>query len=54
MQIQLLKIFKIMKIGPRHNLLITYSDLSDQKIETTINEFVGKDFSSLKIKLLKN
>ena len=29
--------FKIMKIGPRHNLLSIYSDLSDQKIETTIN-----------------
>ena len=25
--------------------------MSDQKIETTINEFVGKDFSSLKKKL---
>ena len=34
-----------------YNLLSIYSDLSDQKIETTINEFVGKDFSSLKIKL---
>ena len=34
-----------------YNLLSIYSDLSDQKIETTINEFVGKDFSFLKIKL---
>ena len=34
-----------------YNLLSIYSDLSDQKIETTINEFVGKDFSSLKEKL---
>ena len=34
-----------------YNLLSIYSDLSDQKIETTINEFVGKDFSSLKKKL---
>ena len=34
-----------------YNLLSIYSDLSDQKIETTINEFVGKDFSSFKIKL---
>ena len=34
-----------------YNLLSVYSDLSDQKIETTINEFVGKDFSSLKEKL---
>ncbi len=34
-----------------YNLLSIYSDLSDQKIETTINEFVGKDFSSLKTKL---
>ena len=34
-----------------YNLLTIYSDLSDQKIETTINEFVGKDFSSFKIKL---
>tara|TARA_B100001564_G_scaffold68970_1_gene54545 strand:- start:2843 stop:3844 length:1002 start_codon:yes stop_codon:yes gene_type:complete len=33
------------------NLLSIYSDLSDQKIESTINQFVGKDFSSLKIKL---
>ena len=33
------------------NLLSIYSDLSDQKIEITINEFVGKDFSSLKAKL---
>ena len=33
------------------NLLSIYSDLSDQKIEITINEFVGKDFSSLKTKL---
>jgi|TARA_B100001093_G_scaffold496129_1_gene541392 tryptophanyl-tRNA synthetase len=33
------------------NLLSIYSDLSDQKIEITINEFVGKDFSSLKEKL---
>ena len=31
-----------------YNLLSIYSDLSDQKIETTINEFIGKDFSSLK------
>ena len=28
-----------------YNLLSIYSDLSDQKIETTINEFIGKDFS---------
>ena len=34
-----------------YNLLSIYSDLSDQKIETTINEFVGKDFSSLKVRL---
>ena len=34
-----------------YNLLSIYSDISDQKIETTINEFVGKDFSSLKEKL---
>ena len=34
-----------------YNLLSIYSDISDQKIETTINEFLGKDFSSLKIKL---
>ena len=34
-----------------YNLLSIYSDLSDQKVENTINEFVGKDFSSLKIKL---
>ena len=34
-----------------YNLLSIYSDLSDQKIETTINEFVGKDFSFFKIKL---
>ncbi len=34
-----------------YNLLNIYSDLSDQKIETTISEFVGKDFSSLKDKL---
>jgi len=34
-----------------YNLLSIYSDLSDQKIETTINEFVGKDFSFLKVKL---
>ena len=34
-----------------YNLLSIYSDLSDQKIEDTINEFVGKDFSFLKIKL---
>ena len=34
-----------------YNLLSIYSDLFDQKIETTINEFVGKDFSSLKLKL---
>ena len=34
-----------------YNLLSIYSDLSDQKIENTINEFVGKDFSFLKIKL---
>ena len=34
-----------------YNLLSIYSDLSDQKIETTINEFIGKDFSSLKTKL---
>ena len=34
-----------------YNLLSIYSDLSDQKIENTINEFVGKDFSSLKTKL---
>ncbi len=34
-----------------YNLLSIYSDLSDQKIETTIKEFVGKDFSSLKTKL---
>ena len=27
-----------------YNLLNIYSDLSDQKIETTINEFIGKDF----------
>ena len=37
-----------------YNLLSIYSDLSDQKIETTINEFVGKDFSSLKKNYLKN
>ena len=34
-----------------YNLLSIYSDLSDQKIEITINEFVGKDFSFLKEKL---
>ena len=34
-----------------YNLLSIYSNLSDQKIESTINEFVGKDFTSLKIKL---
>ena len=34
-----------------YNLLSIYSDLSDQKIEKTINEFVGKDFSSFKEKL---
>ena len=34
-----------------YNLLSIYSDLSDKKIETTSNEFVGKDFSSLKEKL---
>ena len=34
-----------------YNLLNIYSDLSDQKIETTINEFIGKDFSFLKTKL---
>ncbi len=34
-----------------YNLLSIYSDLSDQKIEITINEFIGKDFSSLKTKL---
>ena len=34
-----------------YNLLSIYSDLSNQKIETTINEFVGKDFSFLKEKL---
>ena len=28
-----------------------YSDLSNQKIEKTINDFVGKDFSFLKEKL---
>ena len=33
------------------NLLSIYSDLSDQRIENTINEFVGKDFSFFKIKL---
>ena len=36
-----------------YNLLSIYSDLSDQKIETTINEFIGKDFSSLKKNCLK-
>ena len=34
-----------------YNLLSIYSELSDQKIETTINDFVGKDFSFLKEKL---
>ncbi len=34
-----------------YNLLSIYSDLSDQKIEETINEFKGKDFSSLKERL---
>ena len=34
-----------------YNLLSIYSNLSDQKIESTINEFAGKDFTSLKIKL---
>ena len=34
-----------------YNLLSIYSDLSDQKVESTINEFVGKDFSSFKTKL---
>ena len=34
-----------------YNLLSIYSDLLEQKIEVTINEFVGKDFSSLKEKL---
>ena len=34
-----------------YNLLSIYSDLSNQKIETTINEFIGKDFSSFKTKL---
>ena len=34
-----------------YNLLSIYSDLSDQKVENTINEFVGKDFSSLKVRL---
>ena len=33
------------------NLLSIYSDLSNQKIENTINEFVGKDFSNFKKKL---
>ena len=33
------------------NLLSIYSDLSDQKFENTLNEFAGKDFSSLKEKL---
>ena len=32
-------------------MLSIYSDLLDQKIEITINDFVGKDFSSLKEKL---
>ena len=36
-----------------YNLLSIYSDLSDQKIENTINEFVGKDFSNLKKNYLK-
>ena len=34
-----------------YNLLSIYSDLSDQKVETTLNEFAGKDFSILKEKL---
>ncbi len=34
-----------------YNLISIYSDLSSQKIENTINEFVGKDFSFLKDKL---
>ena len=34
-----------------YNLLSIYSDLSGQKIENTLNDFVGKDFSFLKVKL---
>ena len=34
-----------------YNLLCIYSDLSNQKVENTINEFVGKDFSNFKKKL---
>ncbi len=34
-----------------YNLLSIYSDLSNQKIEKTIDDFVGKDFSFLKEKL---
>ena len=45
-------------INPSSNYVIKnlgeykeYKSISDQKIETTINEFVGKDFSSFKTKL---
>ena len=34
-----------------YNLLKIFSDLSDQKIENTINEFAGKEFSIFKEKL---
>ena len=33
------------------NLLGIYASLSDQKLETTINEFSGKNFSEFKTKL---
>ena len=33
------------------NLLGIYSSLSDQKLEKTINEFSGKNFSEFKTKL---
>ena len=36
-----------------YNLLKIFSDLSDQKIENTINEFAGKEFSIFKEKLEK-